>query len=182
VFVFEDLKVKNMTKRPAPRVSGSGMSLPNGAKAKAGLNRAILASAWGTVKTYTEYKAARAGKLVIAVPPHHTSQECSKCSHTRPDSRVTTRLFVCGNCGSTADAHENAAAVIKNRGISMLMDGTIAVRESKRTMRLRKKEQLGTGRAEVTRGEKTVRRIAEHREALVSENRETPTTTEVVTV
>ena len=37
VFVFEDLKVKNMTKAPKPRKSGSGKNLPNGAAAKQAL-------------------------------------------------------------------------------------------------------------------------------------------------
>ena len=181
VFVFEDLKVKNMTTRPQPKQDQNGTYRKNGARAKAGLNRKILQSCWGMVKTYSKYKATRAGKLVVSVPPHHTSQECSRCSHTHPDNRVSTPLFVCGNCGFTGSAHANAAEVIKKRGIAKLLSGERTVKEKKKTMRLRKKQQLGMDDAEVTRGEKTGSRATDHRGTLVSLNRETPTTT-VLTV
>ena len=58
-----------MTKRPKAKQDATGRFLPNGAKAKAGLNRTILASAWGQVVTFTRYKALRQGKPVITVPP-----------------------------------------------------------------------------------------------------------------
>ena len=47
LFVVEDLKIQNMTKRPEPKKDDSGRTLKNGARAKAGLNRAILSSCWG---------------------------------------------------------------------------------------------------------------------------------------
>ena len=66
-----------MTKAPKPKkAQENGKYLPNGAAAKAGLNKAILESAWGKTKLFTVYKAGRANKLVIAVPPQGTSQEC----------------------------------------------------------------------------------------------------------
>ena len=37
VFVFEDLKVKNMTMAPKPKNAGNGKNLPNGAAAKQAL-------------------------------------------------------------------------------------------------------------------------------------------------
>ena len=67
-YVFEALPIKNMTKRPKAKKDASGRFLPNGAKAKAGLHRAILSSAWGHVVSFTTYKALRQGKLVITVP------------------------------------------------------------------------------------------------------------------
>ncbi len=95
VFVFEDLKVKNMTRAPKPKKSaGTGRISRTGPKAKAGLNKSILESAWGKVKLFTTYKALRRNKLVIAIPPHGTSQECSKCSHTHPDNRQSQAVFV----------------------------------------------------------------------------------------
>jgi putative transposase len=42
VIVHERLKVSNMTGRPKPRPDGSGGHEPNGATAKASLNRSIL--------------------------------------------------------------------------------------------------------------------------------------------
>jgi len=135
VFVFEDLTTKNMTKAPKPKKDDNGKYLPNGARAKAGLNKAILESVWGKVKLFTTYKAHRVNKLVIVVPQHHTSQECSKCSHTHPDNRQEQAVFVCQNCGFTAHADANAANVIKWCGIRMLRDGDIAVKAKKTTMR-----------------------------------------------
>ncbi len=68
MYVFEALRISNMTKRPKGKQNANGQFLPNGAKAKAGLNRAILSSAWGQVVALTIYKALRHGKLVITVP------------------------------------------------------------------------------------------------------------------
>ena len=59
-----DLPIKTMTKRPKAQRDATGRFLPNGRRAKAGLNRAILASAWGQVVAFTRYKALRHGKLV----------------------------------------------------------------------------------------------------------------------
>ncbi len=140
VIVFEDLKIKNMTKAPEPKPAnnGTGAYLPNGAAAKAGLNKAILESAWGKVRLFTTYKAKRANKLVIAVPPHCTSQECSKCSHTHPDNRQSQAIFECQRCGFAANADFNASCSVKNRGIRMLVAGKIAVKQTSRAMRLKK--------------------------------------------
>ncbi|HSA77486.1 MAG TPA: transposase, partial [Nitrospirota bacterium] len=143
----------------------------------AGLNRSILESAWGKVRQFTAYKAIKANKLVIAVPPNGTSQECSKCSHTHPDNRISQSLFVCQNCGFTENADCNASLVIKRTGIRMLLDGGISVKQKKCVMRLKKKKQLGQELAEVTRGEKEIRRIKGNTfTSRPSLNRETPTT------
>lgn len=68
LFVFEALKVQNMTKRAKPKQDGHGRWIKNGAAAKSGLNKAILASTWGKTKEFLSYKAQRSGKLVIEVP------------------------------------------------------------------------------------------------------------------
>lgn len=47
LIVHEDLKVENMTRRPAPRPTDGGTWKPNGAAAKAGLNKSILDAGWG---------------------------------------------------------------------------------------------------------------------------------------
>ena len=178
VFVFEDLKVKNMTRAPKPKKSAGGTYIPNGSKAKAGLNKSILESAWGKVKLFTTYKASRRNKLVIAIPPHGTSQECSKCSHTHPDNRQSQAVFDCQSCGFTENADTNASLVIKKRGIEMLVSGVIAVKHHKRAMRLRKKETLGREPAEVTHGEKQISHALGTTQGLhASMIRETPTAT-----
>ena len=178
VFVFEDLKVKNMTRAPKPEKSAGGTYIANGAKAKAGLNKSILESAWGKVKLFTTYKASRRNKLVIAIPPHGTSQECSKCSHTHPDNRQSQAVFDCQSCGFTENADTNASLVIKRRGIKMLVSGEITAKHRKRAMRLRKKETLGREPAEVTHGEKQIRHALGTTQGLhASMIRETPTAT-----
>ncbi len=68
--VFEDRKIANMIRRPKAKKDAAGRFVRHGARAKAGLNRAILASAWGDVVLCTRYKALlRQGNLVIMVPP-----------------------------------------------------------------------------------------------------------------
>ena len=164
VFVFEDLKLKNMTKKPKPKKDENGRYITNGAKAKTGLNKGLLESALGEVKQFTGYKARRRGKLTIVIPPYGTSQECSQCGHTHPDNRRSQSLFVCARCGFKANADLNAALVAKKRGIRALANGEIDAKEKKRTMRLKGKvlvaerATLGRGPTEVTHGETNVRR------------------------
>ncbi len=71
----------------------------NGADAKAGFNRAILSSAWGQVAAYTQYKALRAGKLLIKVAPQYSSQTCAECGHVDAGNRLLQAEFLCLRCG-----------------------------------------------------------------------------------
>ncbi|MDP2402742.1 MAG: transposase, partial [Methylotenera sp.] len=79
LFVFEALKVKNMTKKAKPKQDEQGKYNRNGAAAKSGINKSILATTRGQTKTYLQYKARRQGKLVIEVSPFYSSQECAAC-------------------------------------------------------------------------------------------------------
>ena len=47
LIVHEDLKITNMTRRPRAKPTPEGDYAPNGARAKAGLNREILSAGWG---------------------------------------------------------------------------------------------------------------------------------------
>jgi putative transposase len=71
LIVHEDLKIANMVRRPKPIVDPSGGYAPNGASAKAGLNREILSAGWGVLLGMIHYKAEGAGRTVIAVDPRH---------------------------------------------------------------------------------------------------------------
>jgi putative transposase len=82
IIVFEDLKTKNMTKKPAAKQSDTGQWEKNGVRAKAGLNKAILDKGWHQLEIFTKYKAHRAGKDFFKIPVHHISQEYADCSHT----------------------------------------------------------------------------------------------------
>jgi len=126
VFVFEDLKTSSMTRKSKPKQGEKGKYLPNQAKAKAGLNKAILNAGWHFLESFTKYKAHQAGKAVFKVSAAYTSQECAKCDHTHPDNRKSQDKFVCGNCGNVDNADNNASKVIGKRAINLILDtGTV---------------------------------------------------------
>lgn len=177
LFVFEALKIKNMTKRAKAKQGVNGLWLKNGAKAKSSLNKGILASVWGKVKTFTHYKAIRLGKLVIEVPPLQSSQECAICGYIHQDNRKTQSEFVCLSCGNQDNADHNAAKVIKNRGIKLLLNGKIAPKKRKRA---RFTKQVGAGCSELaakpTSMETAVSRCCRNANSLVSVKLETHAT------
>ena len=151
VFVFEDLKIQNMTRKPkAKQDPVTGKFLRNGARVKAGLNRAILGSGWGKTVQFTTYKGLRKNKLTIKIRPNGTSQECSRCGHTHPDNREIQSLFVCQRCGFTANADYNASLNIKRRGVDALSSGAYAEKQ-KKTVRFRKSAAARDGAPEVKR-------------------------------
>jgi transposase len=69
--IFEKLEPANMTRRPKPkRDDTTGEYLPNGAAAKAGLNKSILDAGWYQFQQYCTYKAESAGRAVLFVSPN----------------------------------------------------------------------------------------------------------------
>lgn len=139
VFVFEDLKIANMTKRPKKKQDeSSGQYLPNGAAAKAGLNRSILRSCWGNIVSFTHYKAERSEKVCVKVRPHFSSQTCSKCGHTSSENR-SAKQFSCASCGFQADADFNASAVLCARGIKHIKAGDWREKRPKKSVSFRKR-------------------------------------------
>lgn len=148
IFVFEDLRIKNMTAAPAHKPVAPGRWAPNGSAAKAGLNKALLGSALGLIREYTAYKAARRNKLVLRVNPRYTSQECAECGHVAAENRPTQAGFCCVACGHADHADRNAARVIKARGIQLIRDGRVGSK-TRKTARVRgNKQQVGPVRPE----------------------------------
>jgi putative transposase len=84
----ERLQVANMTRRPKPKPDPRepGRYMPNGAAAKAGLNKAILDVGWAQFTHILAGKAEEAGRRVIWVNPAGTSMSCHCCGRrcTRP--------------------------------------------------------------------------------------------------
>ena len=119
LIVHENLKITNMTARPRPRPDGSGGHAPNGAAAKAGLNKSIHDAGWGIFLRILSAKAESAGRHVIAVDPRHTSQRCAQCGHTAAGNRVTQAQFRCLACGHQAHADINAARNILRAGLAL---------------------------------------------------------------
>jgi putative transposase len=178
LFVLEALKVQNMTRRAKPKQDEHGRWLRNGAVAKSGLNKAILASTWGKTKEFLSYKARRAGKLAIEVPAFYTSQECAACGHTHPDNRPSQAVFVCQRCNHTDHADHNAAAVIAKRGVRLVLSGACVHKKSKKCGILKNKvgEVISEPVASVpsTLGETEVSRLGGNTPALWSLTQETP--------
>ena len=141
-FVVEDLKIKNMTKRPEPKKDDSGHFVRNGSRAKAGPNKATLSACWGLFVGLLSCKARRNGKLVIEVSPQFSSQECARCGHVHPDNRPSQAAFVCQRCGHTDNADQNASRIIARRGIRLLPEGKIRKKEVRRCG-IGKRKQLG---------------------------------------
>ncbi|MFE9856615.1 RNA-guided endonuclease InsQ/TnpB family protein [Streptomyces sp. NPDC005780] len=115
----EDLKIRNMTKAPVPKPDpdASGILLPNGAGAKAGLNRSIADAGWGVFLTILNAKAESAGREVMAVDPRNTSRTCPACGHTAKENRPTQEKFHCVDCGHQAHADEVGALNVLRAGL-----------------------------------------------------------------
>jgi len=115
VIYLEDLQVANLSRRPAPKPDGNDGYLKNGASHKAGLNKSVQDAGWYAFRCILAYKAACAGKRVVAIPPAYTSQDCSGCGERVPKS-LSVRTHVCPSCGLVLDRDENAAVNILRAG------------------------------------------------------------------
>lgn len=116
--VFEDLPSAFMSKRPKSKQDENGKYLPNGASAKAGLNKSIRDAGWSQFVTYCAYKAEWAGGRVLTINPKYTSQICSGCgSVVKKD--LSERWHNC-ECGCSLDRDHNAAINILRLGQSQL--------------------------------------------------------------
>ncbi|WBB94174.1 transposase [Verrucosispora sp. WMMC514] len=116
VIVLEDLRLTNMVRRPKPKPDDAGGFLPNGAAAKAGLNRSVHDAGWGVLIGAVLVKAEEAGREVVLVEPANTSRRCHQCGHTAAGNRVTQAKFQCQACGHVDHADRNAALNILRAG------------------------------------------------------------------
>jgi putative transposase len=105
VICVENLPVRNMTRSAKGTVGNPGRNV----RAKAGLNREILASGWGILVRRLEQKAP--GR-VKKTNPAYTSQRCSACGHVASENRKSQAVFACTSCRYTANADVNAASNI----------------------------------------------------------------------
>jgi len=93
---LEDLKVKNMVKNHH-------------------LAQSISDASWSMFRTWLEYYGKVMGRVVIAMAPHYTSQECSSC-HAIVKKSLSTRTHTC-QCGCVLDRDHNAALNILAAGL-----------------------------------------------------------------
>jgi putative transposase len=119
LLVFEDLQIGNLVKRPKPKKGEKeGEYLSNGAAAKGGLNKSILDVGWGMFVAMCTSKAEEAGRSIVKVNPHFTSQVCSQCGQVRKKD-LSERWHSC-DCGAELDRDVNAALNILERGKQLL--------------------------------------------------------------
>ena len=117
--IVEDLQVKNMSRSAKGTRAQPGKHV----RAKSGLNRSILDQGWSEFRRQLEYKMAWAGGLVLAVPPHHTSQTCPACGHVHAGNRATQASFKCLACDFEGHADHVGALNVLARGHRVMACG-----------------------------------------------------------
>lgn len=117
----EKLNTAGMTRAPVPKPAPEheGAYLPNGAAAKAGLNKSILDAGWGQFLRILADKAESAGRRVILVDARNTSRTCPPfaggCGHVAGQNRLTQARFECTVCGFAGNADHVGALNILHR-------------------------------------------------------------------
>lgn len=116
---IEDLNVKGMTAKPQPKEdpNNPGHYLPNGRKAKAGLNKSILDVGFGEIRRQLEYKTATSGATLHIIDRFYpSSKTCSNCGTVKATLSLDERTFHCDNCGMELPRDLNAAININTAG------------------------------------------------------------------
>jgi putative transposase len=79
------------------------------------LAKSISDAGWSAFLTILSYKAACAGRSVVAVPPAYTSQRCSGCG-ILVQKGLSVRWHACPECGTSVHRDHNAAKNIERAG------------------------------------------------------------------
>jgi putative transposase len=79
------------------------------------LAKSIHDAGWAQFRAILNAKAVCAGRRVITVPAHYTTQECSGCGERVPKS-LNVRTHICPSCGLVLDRDHNAALNIQRAG------------------------------------------------------------------
>jgi len=115
LIAYEDLSIKNMSKRCKPVQNEDGNFAPNGQAAKSGLNKSIHDAGWGKFIAMIKYKAESAGVYAIAVNPRNTSKMCSGCGAII-EKKLSDRQHDCPVCGLSLHRDHNASLNILRLG------------------------------------------------------------------
>lgn len=81
------------------------------------LSKQIHDVSWGSFFQKLSYKAESAGRELIEVAPHWTSQDCSGCGD-RVKKSLSVRMHHCSNCGLSLHRDHNAALNILSAGLA----------------------------------------------------------------
>jgi putative transposase len=109
LIVTEKLAVANMSRAPKPKQNEDGSYAPNGAAAKAGLNRSILDAAPAGLLQKLRYKAEEAGSKFVELSTRalKPTQRCCCCGRLHK-MELAERTYRC-ECGNITGRDENAA-------------------------------------------------------------------------
>jgi putative transposase len=127
--VIEDLAVKNMTARSKakPDPDHPGGFVPNGGRAKAGLNKALLDVSPAEFRRQLTYKLEwHGGTLVIVNRWFPSSKTCSRCQAVKAKLSLRERTYRCEKCNLVIDRDLNAArnlAAYGRRVLSVAVSG-----------------------------------------------------------
>lgn len=106
---YEDLKVRNLVKNHK-------------------LAKSICDANWSMFREWLEYFAKLFDKVVVAVSPHYTSQNCSSCG-TVVKKSLSVRTHCCPACKTVLDRDENAAINILMKAFEILGKNTVGQTE-----------------------------------------------------
>jgi putative transposase len=83
------------------------------------LAKSIADASWNMFRSVLTHKAESAGRIIMAVNPAYTSQDCSGCGN-RAKKPLKERWHFCPNCGLSLDRDTNAAINIMRLGLQSL--------------------------------------------------------------
>lgn len=97
LIAFEDLSIKKMLEQKK-------------------FSKSIADASWGQLLDILTHKAEEAGKIVTAVSPKNTTQQCSRCMAIVPKT-LKDRVHICPHCGLSIDRDLNASINILRLGL-----------------------------------------------------------------
>ncbi|WP_126147766.1 RNA-guided endonuclease InsQ/TnpB family protein [Synechococcus elongatus] len=100
IVVYEDLRVANLVRSRH-------------------LAKSIHDAGWTQFTHWLDYYGKLWSKVVVAVNPAYTSQDCSGCGY-RVQKSLSTRTHDCPHCGLTICRDQNAALNILKRGLEVV--------------------------------------------------------------
>jgi len=99
------------------------------------LAKSISDAGWGAFRTILTYKAACAGRQVIAVNPAYTSQMCSGCG-VLVAKGLSVRWHSCPDCGTSLHRDHNAARNIEWAGQALRGGAALVASENRESVGL----------------------------------------------
>jgi putative transposase len=99
------------------------------------LAKSISDAGWSQFLSILAFKAACAGKRVVAVPPAYTSQRCSGCGILVAKG-LSVRWHCCPECGTSLHRDHNAARNIERAGQALRGGVAVAASENRESVGL----------------------------------------------